>query len=42
MNSSLRSFKLWGDIVAERNNYDHVGIRASLYDDDVSGLEERI
>ena len=41
-NSGLRTFRLGDDVVAERNNYDHVGIRATIYEEDVSGLEERI
>ena len=30
------------DKISERLHYDHVGVRASIFDDDVSGLEERI
>ena len=41
-NSILRTFRLDGDIVAERDNYNHVGIRACIHDDDISGLEECI
>ena len=41
-NVSLRSFRLGSDKVSERTHYDHVGIRASIFEDDVSGLEERV
>ena len=40
--ASLRSFRLGSDRVLERTHYDHVGIRASISEDDVSGLEERV
>ena len=41
-NVSLRSFRLGPDKVSERTHYDHVGIRESIFEDDVSGLEERV
>ena len=36
--SILRTFRLDEDIVAERDNYDHVGIRACTRDDWISGM----
>ena len=42
LNAQKRVFKLGPDVVKERVNYDHVGVRSTLYDDDVSGLSERI
>ena len=41
-NAALRTFKSGDDIVTECETYDHVGIRAIIFGDDVSGLEERI
>ena len=41
-NSQTREFMLGPDKVAEKINYDHVGIRARIFDDDVSGIEERL
>ena len=41
-NSEERIFKLGPDRVKERQNYDHVGIRNTIFDDDNSGIEERI
>ena len=41
-NSIDRIFKLGPNKVKERSNYDHVGIRNTIFDDDVSGIEERI
>ena len=41
-NSQNLIFKLGDERVNERVNYDHVGVRVCLYDDDVSGLEERV
>ena len=41
-NSDERIFKLGPDRVKERRNYDHVGIRKTIFDDDNSGIEERI
>ena len=35
-NVSLRSFRLGPDKVSERTHYDHVGIRNSIFEDDVS------
>ena len=41
-NVLLRTFRLGSDKISERLHYDHVRVRASIFDDDVSGLEERI
>ena len=41
-NAPLRTFRLGNDRVRERTHYDHVGIRASIFEDDTSGLEERV
>ena len=41
-NVLLLSFRLGSDKIFERLHYDHVGVRASIFDDDVSGLKERI
>ena len=41
-NANQRVFKLGCDKVAERDCYDHVGIRATIHDYDTTGLEERI
>ena len=41
-NALLRTFRLGSDKISEHLHYDHVGDRASIFDDDVSGLEERI
>ena len=41
-NAGRRVFNLGHDRVNERVNYDHVGVRACLYDDDYTGLEERL
>ena len=38
----MREFKLGDARVRERLNYDHVGIRTSVMQDDVSGVAERI
>ena len=40
--SQTREFLLGPDKVDEKINYDHVGIRARIFDDDVSGIEERL
>ena len=40
--SPEHTFRLGGEKVGERTNYDHVGIRASTQVDDVSGIAERI
>ena len=40
-NSVDRCFKLGPDKVKERVNYDHVGIRNTIFYDDNSGIEER-
>ena len=42
LNSLNRLFKLGPNKVKERQNYDHVGIRNSIFSDDNSGIEERI
>ena len=36
------SFRLGGDKISEHAHYDHVGIRASISEDETSGLEERV
>ena len=41
-NSINRIFKLGPDRVKERSNYDHVGIRNTIFDSDISGISERI
>ena len=41
-NALRRVFNLGPDRVGERINYDHVGVKACLYDDDTTGLEERL
>ena len=41
-NSICRTFKLGPNRVAERINYDHVGIRNCIFRDDPSGIEDRI
>ena len=41
-NSLFRSFRLGNDVISERSFYDHVGIRASISEEDTSGLEERL
>ena len=41
-NSKDRTFKLGPNRVNERVNYDHVGIRNSIFESDISGIEERI
>ena len=41
-NSLLRNFRLGNNKVLERIHYDHVGIRACIFEDDTSGLEEQI
>ena len=41
-NVQHRAFRLGPAKVSERENYDHVGIRAIISDDDVSGIEERL
>ena len=41
-NLTLCSFKLGCDKVSERVHYINVGIRASISEDDTSGLEERV
>ena len=38
----LRSFRLGRDKISERAHYDHIGIRASIFKDDTSSLEERL
>ena len=42
LNSINRIFKLGHDRVKERSNYDHVGIRNTIFDSDISGISERI
>ena len=41
-NSICRTFKLGPNRVAERSNYDHVGIRNCIFKGDNSGIEDRI
>ena len=41
-NSVDRIFKLGPNRVNERVNYDHVGIRNTIFNSDISGIEERI
>ena len=41
-NARNRAFRLGPAKVNERENYDHVGIRAIISDDDISGIEERL
>ena len=41
-NSKDRIFKLGTDRVKERCFYDHVGIRNTIFESDISGIEERI
>ena len=41
-NVQHRAFRLGPAKVSERESYDHVGIRAIISDDDVSGIEERL
>ena len=41
-NSVDRVFKLGPSRVNERVNYDHVGVRNSIFENDISGIEERI
>ena len=41
-NAVRRVFNLGTDRVCERINHDHVGVRACLFDDDTTGLEERL
>ena len=40
-NAQIRIFKLGQDRVHEHINYDYVGVRGSIFVDDVSGLEEQ-
>ena len=41
-NPEFCTFRLGLDKVSERVNYDHVGVRACIYEDDDTGLEERV
>ena len=41
-NSVDRVFKLGPSRVNERVNYDHVGVRNSIFENDISGIKERI
>ena len=41
-NARNRAFRLGPAKENERENYDHVGIRAVISDDDISGIEERL
>ena len=41
-NAPNRAFRLGTAKVLEREHYDHVGIRAVISDDDISGIEERL
>ena len=41
-NATQRNFKLGRDRVKERLSYDHVGVTACLYDEDISGIEGRL
>ena len=40
-NATVRVLKLRFSRVKESVSYDHVGVRATLYDEDVAGLEDR-
>ena len=37
-----RDFKLGGEKVQEKLSYDHVGVTACLYDDDMTGIKGRL
>ena len=41
-NSEVRVFKLGSDRVRERTSYDHVGVTACLFDEDISGITGRL
>ena len=41
-NSAMRNFKLGPDKVREMVEYDHVGIKTSIFSDNCSGIDERI
>ena len=41
-NALRRVFNLGPDRVSERINYDHVGVRACLFNDDTTGLKRDV
>ena len=41
-NADRRLFRLWGEGVRERLSYDHVGVTACSYEDEVSGILGRL
>ena len=41
-NSNLRRFKLGSKRVKERTTYDHVGVACCLYEEDMTGIENRL
>ena len=41
-NSLIRNFKLGREKVKEKLNYDHLGIKASIFEDGTSGIDERL
>ena len=42
MNKQNRLFSLGNERVLEKESYDHVGVKACIFENDVSGIEERI
>ena len=38
----IRSFSLGDERVGERVNYDHLSVKACIFENDTSGIEERL
>ena len=38
----IRSFSLGDERIGERVNYDHLSVKACIFENDTSGIEERL